>query len=146
MANKKYPEFPPGAYNPSKLILQADPVTGALEQLNISSLMPIYAAWYNLHWMPSTPKLQISEQHPSPVLNIGTPSQFMTDNWQVPFSLNFGITGILYPIFTQRRQYNMIIPSSSASSSTFGKFIIDLSQVGSQSWFSMLAVILPDPV
>lgn len=35
MANKKYNDFPAGTFDPNKLILQADPVSGALEKTNI---------------------------------------------------------------------------------------------------------------
>lgn len=35
MANKRYDEFPAGAYDTSKIFLQADPITGALEKINL---------------------------------------------------------------------------------------------------------------
>lgn len=40
MANKKYNEFPPGTYDPAKIFLQADPVTGALEKVNLPATNP----------------------------------------------------------------------------------------------------------
>jgi hypothetical protein len=38
MANKKYTDFPAGAYNTNKIFLQADPITGALEKVNLPSV------------------------------------------------------------------------------------------------------------
>ena len=35
MANKKYTDFPAGTYDTNKIFLQADPVTGALEKVNL---------------------------------------------------------------------------------------------------------------
>jgi hypothetical protein len=38
MANKKYIDFPEGIYDPSKILLQADPNTGALQKLTFGSI------------------------------------------------------------------------------------------------------------
>lgn len=38
MANKKYPDFPPGTYDTTKIFLQSDPVTGALEKVNLPAI------------------------------------------------------------------------------------------------------------
>jgi hypothetical protein len=35
MAEKKYNDFDPGEYDSNKIILQADPITGALEKINL---------------------------------------------------------------------------------------------------------------
>lgn len=37
MANKRYDQFPAGAYDTAKIFLQADPTTGALEKINLPS-------------------------------------------------------------------------------------------------------------
>lgn len=37
MANKRYDQFPAGAYNTAKIFLQADSATGALEKINLPS-------------------------------------------------------------------------------------------------------------
>lgn len=44
MANKRYDQFPAGAYNTAKIFLQADGATGALEKINLPSadtLLPV---------------------------------------------------------------------------------------------------------
>jgi hypothetical protein len=38
MANKKYPDFPAGTYDTAKIFLQSDPVTGALEKVNLPAV------------------------------------------------------------------------------------------------------------
>src|SRR5574337_296435 len=46
MANKRYDQFPAGAYNTAKIFLQADSATGALEKINLPSadtLLPAQA-------------------------------------------------------------------------------------------------------
>lgn len=40
---KKYNQFPAGVFTPSKLILQADPNTGALEKITLGTVFPINA-------------------------------------------------------------------------------------------------------
>lgn len=55
MANKKYNEFPAGSYDTSKIFLQADATSGALEKINLptipdsSLLVPYVAATANLN-------------------------------------------------------------------------------------------------
>lgn len=38
MARKKYTDFPAGTYDTSKFFLQSDPVTGALEKINLPAI------------------------------------------------------------------------------------------------------------
>lgn len=49
MANKKYTEFPAGTYDTSKIFLQADAATGALEKINLpvlpSAINEMTEAW-----------------------------------------------------------------------------------------------------
>jgi hypothetical protein len=39
MPNKKYIDYPPGTYDTSKIFLQADPVTGALQRINLPTII-----------------------------------------------------------------------------------------------------------
>lgn len=39
MANKRYDQFPAGTYDTSKIFLQADPLTGALEKINLPDVV-----------------------------------------------------------------------------------------------------------
>ena len=38
MADKKYNDYDPGVYDPNKIFLQADPITGALEKVNLPAI------------------------------------------------------------------------------------------------------------
>lgn len=40
MSNKRYDEFPAGTYDTAKIFLQGDPVTGALEKVNLPTITP----------------------------------------------------------------------------------------------------------
>ena len=60
MANKKYNEFPEGTYDPDKIFLQADPITGALEKVNLpiigsASYQPLFVDASNNSYSGSTP-------------------------------------------------------------------------------------------
>lgn len=53
MANKRYDQFPAGTYNTAKIFLQADAATGALEKVNLPSLMTSWSITGNAGTSPA---------------------------------------------------------------------------------------------
>lgn len=116
MANKRYDQFPAGTYDPTKIFLQADPLTGALEKVNLPTIPTgLPYTLYNANLSQSgtsnpTVNLLVNNSPYTVAITRNAPGQYF-----VIFSPTLNINNIFYILASNRVSIVMTLSALAAN-------------------------------